>query len=162
MSSAAWQVESKIPGNSHYRSSENVRYVKYVPVGYADTHSKAVGYLLWLVGFTGAHRFYYGKPLTGVLWFFTFGLLGIGWILDFFLIPEMDRQADERFAAGPVDYNLAWLLLAFAGWLGFHRFAQGRIFTGAVYLCTMGLCGVGVIYDLLTMNHQISERNSAW
>ena len=41
-----------------------------------DTHSKAIGYLLWIFGFTGAHRFYYGKPVTGTIWFFTFGLLG--------------------------------------------------------------------------------------
>jgi hypothetical protein len=26
-----------------------------------DTHSKTVGYLLWIFGFTGAHRFYLGK-----------------------------------------------------------------------------------------------------
>ena len=30
-----------------------------------NTHSKFVGYLLWIFGFTGAHRFYYGKPVTG-------------------------------------------------------------------------------------------------
>ena len=29
-----------------------------------DTHSKLIGYLLWLFGFTGSHRFYYGKPLS--------------------------------------------------------------------------------------------------
>ena len=23
-----------------------------------DTHSKTIGYLLWIFGFTGAHRFY--------------------------------------------------------------------------------------------------------
>ncbi|MEC8719654.1 MAG: NINE protein, partial [Verrucomicrobiota bacterium] len=34
-----------------------------------NTHSKLIGYLLWIVGFTGAHRFYFGKPLTGTLWF---------------------------------------------------------------------------------------------
>ena len=28
------------------------------------THSKAVGYVLWIFGFTGSHRFYYGKPVT--------------------------------------------------------------------------------------------------
>ncbi|MFH3927069.1 transglycosylase domain-containing protein, partial [Acinetobacter baumannii] len=28
-----------------------------------DTHSKAIGYLLWIFGFTGSHRFYYGKPI---------------------------------------------------------------------------------------------------
>ncbi len=26
-----------------------------------------VGYLFWVIGFTGAHRFFFGKPLTGVL-----------------------------------------------------------------------------------------------
>lgn len=35
------------------------------------THSKVIGYLLWLVGFTGSHRFYYGRPVTGVIWFLT-------------------------------------------------------------------------------------------
>ena len=64
-----------------------------------DTHSKAVGYVLWIFGFLGAHRFYYGKPVTGTIWFFTLGLLGIGWIIDLFLIPSMDRQADLRFHA---------------------------------------------------------------
>ena len=42
-----------------------------------DTHLKSVGYLLWVVGFTGAHRFYYGRPISGTLWFFTLGLLGV-------------------------------------------------------------------------------------
>ncbi len=62
---------------------------------------------------TGSHRFYYGKPVTGTIWFFTFGLLGIGWLIDLFLIPGMDREADLRFTAGPLDYNVAWLLLTF-------------------------------------------------
>ena len=31
----------------------------------SDTHSLLIGYLLWLFGFLGAHRFYYGKPVTG-------------------------------------------------------------------------------------------------
>jgi TM2 domain-containing membrane protein YozV len=30
-----------------------------------DTHLKSVGYVLWLFGFTGAHRFYFGKPISG-------------------------------------------------------------------------------------------------
>ena len=61
-----------------------------------NTHSVFVGYLLWIFGFTGAHRFYFGKPLTGVLWFFTGGLLGIGWLIDVVLIPSMDRQEIGR------------------------------------------------------------------
>lgn len=135
------------------------RYVKFVPVGYSDTHSKAVGYLLWLIGFTGAHRFYYGKPLTGILWFFTFGLFGIGWLVDLFLIPSMDREADARFVPGNIDYNLAWILFIFLGWFGLHRFYQAKILTGLIFLLTGGLLGVGMIYDALTLNDQISIRN---
>jgi len=136
-----------------------IRYVKYVPVGYVDTHSKAVGYLLWLVGFTGAHRFYYGRPLTGVLWFLTFGLLGIGWLVDLFLIPSMDREADSRYSAGTVDYNLAWILFVFLGWFGIHRFYQAKIFTGLAYLLTGGLFGIGMVYDAFTLNEQVSDSN---
>ena len=33
-----------------------------------DTHFKTIGYLLWLFGFTGAHRFYFGKPISGTEW----------------------------------------------------------------------------------------------
>lgn len=151
-------VESKIPANDH---SPGRRYVKYVPVGYADTHSITVGYLFWMFGFTGAHRFYYGKTLSGVLWFFTFGLFGIGWLIDVLLIPAMDREADERFAPGPTDYTLAWLLLMIGGVFGLHRFVQGRWVTGLLFLGTFGFMGLGVVYDVLTMNDQISDRNTA-
>ena len=125
-----------------------------------DTHSKTIGYLLWLFGFTGAHRFYYGRPVTGVIWFFTLGLVGIGWLIDLFLIPSMDRKADLRFQAGAVDYSVAWLLLTYLGVFGIHRFYQGKIITGILYLCTGGLCLVGVLYDFLTINKQISEVNA--
>ena len=30
-----------------------------------NTHSIVLGYLLWIFGFIGAHRFYYGKQVTG-------------------------------------------------------------------------------------------------
>lgn len=47
----------------------------------STTHSVVIGYILWIFGFMGAHRFYYGKPISGTLWFFTLGLLGIGWVI---------------------------------------------------------------------------------
>ncbi len=126
-----------------------------------DTHSKLIGYLLWIFGFTGAHRFYYGKPITGTIWFFTCGFLLIGWIVDLFLIPSMDRAADRRFAAGPINYSVAWILLTFLGIFGIHRFYQGKWGTGLLYLLTIGLLGLGILYDYWTLNSQISERNRA-
>ena len=126
-----------------------------------DTHRKVIGYLLWIFGFTGAHRFYYGKPITGTIWFFTAGLFLIGWIVDLFLIPGMDRQADRRFVAGSTGYTIAWLLLTFLGLFGIHRFYLGKWGTGLLYLLTGGLVLIGVLYDFWTLNQQVSEVNHA-
>ena len=123
------------------------------------SHSVFMGYLLWIFGFIGAHRFYYGRQITGVIWFFTLGLLFVGWIIDLFLIPGMARDADRRYVGGPVDYDLAWILLTFLGFLGIHRFYMGKIFTGLIWLCTGGLFLLGVLWDLLTLNEQLSEVN---
>jgi len=125
-----------------------------------DNHSKVIGYLLWLFGFLGAHRFYYGKPVTGTIWFFTLGLLGIGWLIDVFLIPGMDREADLRFRAGSVNYTVAWVLLTFLGLFGVHRMYMGKWVTGIIYLCTAGLLGVGYLYDFWTLNDQITVVNA--
>jgi TM2 domain-containing membrane protein YozV len=125
----------------------------------AQTHSKLIGYVLWIFGFTGSHRFYYGKPVSGTIWFFTAGLFLIGWIIDLFLIPSMARRADRRYVAGPKDYSLAWILLTFLGVFGIHRFYLGKWGTGILYLLTLGIFGIGLIYDFWTLNSQISELN---
>jgi TM2 domain-containing membrane protein YozV len=124
-----------------------------------DTHSKLMGYLLWIFGFIGAHRFYYGRQLTGTLYFFTLGLLLIGWIVDLFLIPSMDRSADRRYRGGRKSYNLSWILLTFLGFFGVHRFYLGKWITGLIWLCTGGLFLLGLLYDLWTLNEQIDDVN---
>ncbi|MGV3773399.1 MAG: NINE protein [Verrucomicrobiales bacterium] len=124
-----------------------------------NSHSTLIGYLLWIFGFTGAHRFYYGRPITGTIWFFTGGLLLIGWIIDLFLIPSMDSSADRRYLEGPKDYTVTWVLLTFLGIFGVHRFYLGKWLTGLLYLCTGGLIGIGYLYDLWTLNGQIDEVN---
>ena len=125
------------------------------------THRKTIGYVLWVFGFTGAHRFYYGKPISGTIYFFTLGLLFIGWIVDLFLIPAMNRQADLRFKTGRVDYNIAWILLTFLGLLGIHRMYMGKWITGILYLLSGGLVGIGIIYDFWTLNDQITLINAS-
>jgi TM2 domain-containing membrane protein YozV len=125
----------------------------------ANTHNLVVGYVLWIFGFIGSHRFYYGRPVTGTIYFFTLGLLFIGWIVDLFLLPAMDREADLHYTAGPKDYTVAWVLLTFLGVFGIHRFYLEKWISGVVYLLTGGLFLLGVLYDYWTLNEQVSEAN---
>ena len=125
-----------------------------------DTHLKTMGYILWIFGFTGSHRFYYGKPISGTIYFFTLGLLFIGWIIDLFLIPSMDKKAELRFRAGRINYTVAWILLTFLGVFGIHRMYMGKWVTGILYLITGGFLLIGVLYDFWTLNNQISLINS--
>lgn len=124
-----------------------------------DSHGLLMGYLLWIFGFTGAHRFYYGRPLSGTLWFFTLGLLGVGWLIDFFLIPLLARDAKRRYYEGEVSYDLSWILLTFFGVFGAHRLYLGKLWTAILWFFTGGLIGLGVLYDYWTLNEQISEAN---
>ena len=125
-----------------------------------NTHLKSVGYILWIFGFLGAHRFYFGRPISGTIYFLTLGLLGIGWLIDLFLIPSLERQAELRFQAGPIDYTLAWILLTFTGIFGLHRFYQGKLLSGLLYLLTGGVAGLGILYDFWTLNDQITLVNA--
>lgn len=129
-------------------------------VTYNKTHSTLVGYILWFFGFTGAHRFYYGKNISGVIWLCTLGLFGIGWIIDLFLIPSMSREANKKYTLGSYDYSVAWVLHTYTGIFGLHRFYLGKWPTGLLYLFTGGLVGIGYIYDFFTLNRRVDDINS--
>lgn len=124
-----------------------------------NSHCVVVGYLAWVFGFLGAHRFYYGKQITGTIWFFTLGLFFVGWIIDFFLIPQMDKDADSKYVEGNASYSVAWVLLFFVGVLGVHRMYLGRWISGLIYLISFGLFGLGILYDLWTLNDQVDTEN---
>ena len=64
---------------------------------YGAQKDTLVAYLLWLfLGFFGAHRFYLNNIVIGVVYLFTFGLFGFGWLLDLFLIPDLVRRQNMR------------------------------------------------------------------
>ena len=125
-----------------------------------ETHLTPIGYLLWFFGgLFGYHRFYYGRQLTGLLWMFTLGVFFIGWVVDAFLIPRMNQDANNQFKSGDTDYSVAWVLMLFLGVFGAHRFYMGKWISGVIWLLTAGLFGVGWIYDSLTINQQVDEIN---
>ncbi|MFV0554613.1 MAG: NINE protein [Mangrovibacterium sp.] len=52
--------------------------------------SKGIAYLLWFfLGAFSIHRFYVGKVGTGILYLLTGQLLGIGWIIDLFILGTL-------------------------------------------------------------------------
>ncbi len=61
--------------------------------------SVGLAYVLWFFGGVfGVHRFYCERIGTGVLWFFTGGLFGIGWLVDLFLVPSLVEEANANAA----------------------------------------------------------------
>lgn len=46
---------------------------------------------------------------------------------------------------------VSFFLCLFLGYLGIHKFYEGRILLGIVYLFTGGIFGVGVLVDLIIL-----------
>ena len=56
--------------------------------------------LFTLVGICGVQHFYLGEIGRGLVWLLTFGLLGIGVIVDLFTLPAQTRRVNAEIAAG--------------------------------------------------------------
>lgn len=59
--------------------------------------SSGTAYLIWFFfGLFGGHRFYLNYVGTGIIYLLTFGLFGIGWFIDLFLIPGMVERENMK------------------------------------------------------------------
>ncbi|BAZ27853.1 TM2 domain-containing protein [Cylindrospermum sp. NIES-4074] len=70
-------------------NTDNNKSPERVPVSY-------ILWATWFLGFAGLHRIYNGKIGTGLVWFFTFGLFGIGQLVDLFYIPNIVEEYDRQ------------------------------------------------------------------
>ena len=79
-------------GGGAAASSSSAAAASGSPGGYGAIKSKGVAYFLLIGGscvfLCGLHRFYLGKVGTGLLWLFTFGLLGVGQLIDLFTLGQ--------------------------------------------------------------------------
>lgn len=69
-----------------------------MPSTLPERRTTAVAYLLWaagLAGVCGLQRFYARKPVSGTLWLLTFGLCGVGQLVDLLLIPDLVDLANR-------------------------------------------------------------------
>ncbi|MBL4681472.1 MAG: TM2 domain-containing protein [Pseudomonadales bacterium] len=64
-----------------------------------------IAYLLCVpFGIFGLHNFYLRKPLWGVLYFFTGGLIIVGWLYDLVtLVDQVDTYNDELYENGGLE-----------------------------------------------------------
>lgn len=77
--------------NNYYTQATPTAYntiPRTVPTVPACSQKSKAGTLILCIflGYFGVHYFYVGKTGTGLLYLFTFGLFGIGWIIDIFRI----------------------------------------------------------------------------
>ena len=74
--------------------SQDVRIIRTIP---GEKKSIIEAYLLWIIfGFFGAHHFYLKRIEFGIVYFFSFGLLGCGWVIDMFRMPYLVSQTNKR------------------------------------------------------------------
>ena len=79
------EVKSDRTGNVIINNNNSVN--NSAGIRYGHCCNKWVALLLCLFfGFIGAHKFYEGKIGTGLLYIITFGVFGLGWLIDVFNI----------------------------------------------------------------------------
>lgn len=105
-------------------------------------------------GLFGAHHYYLRNYKLALLYSFTLGVFGTGWLVDIFRItdlvkatnvvpPENDRRTVTTariLCASPL------------GFLGAHHFYLNRPLHGFLYALTLGWFGIGLLYDMCRMS----------
>lgn len=65
---------------------------------------------------------------------------------------NVNQNTNINAAVGkPKNKWVAFALCFFLGFLGAHKFYEGKIGMGILYIFTAGLCGIGVIIDLIVI-----------
>lgn len=70
------------------------------------------------------------------------------------IINNTNTNVNSNINAGRGGVKNKWIALAlciFLGFLGAHKFYEGKILLGLVYLCTMGFFGLGIFLDFFSL-----------
>ncbi len=71
-----------------------------------ERRNLGVAYVLWyFLGIMGGHKFYLEKIGVGLLYFFTLGFFGIGWLIDLFTLPAQVRAFNNKHFSDSNTYN---------------------------------------------------------
>jgi len=113
------------------------------------------------LGFLGLHHFYLERYGWGVLYLCTFGLLGVGWLVDLFRLKSLVDQANGTTGHIPYKYSLVegYILLVPLGFLGLHHFYLNRPQWGFFYFFTFGIFGLGWFADIFLLPSLVRQSN---
>ncbi len=67
------------------------------------------------------------------------------------VIINNSNVLDGNVARKKCDKWVAFLLCFFLGWLGVHKFYEGKAGLGVLYMFTFGLFGIGLLVDIITI-----------
>ncbi|XP_071941122.1 uncharacterized protein [Antedon mediterranea] len=167
--SAEKQIEANASAHNGFQTSSDYNPSITVTVERSPYRTKSLldAYILLIpLGFFGAHHFYLRRPGWGVLYLFTFGLLGLGWLLDIFRMPNLVQNANNKDIYGETstqkfDLLDTWVIgfCPITGLLGFHHYRLGRIGWGLLYTFTLGLFGLGWLFDNFRMPLLVKRAN---
>ncbi|XP_060595814.1 uncharacterized protein LOC132749907 isoform X2 [Ruditapes philippinarum] len=108
------------------------------------------------LGIFGAHHYYLDNVKLGLIYTFTFGIFGIGWIVDLFRMPKLVRKAGLDKKSIGTSYIMA---MPPFGLFGAHHYYLGNYFLGIMYTCTLGIFTIGWITDLFRMKNLVKASN---
>lgn len=98
-------------------------------------------------------------PVLGIFLFIVSAILNLTYmIFTFICICNEDKGYHDSEKSLKTDL----LLCTFLGFLGIHRFYEGKIGTGILWLLTFGCLGIGVtidMYQMLMVNRYDSNGN---
>lgn len=121
---------------------------------------KSVGtaYILGLspLGIFGAYHYYLGNVKLGLIYTFTLGIFGIGWIVDLFRMPKLVKKAglDKR------SVGTAYIMsMPPFGLFGAYHYYLGNYALGITYTLTLGIFSIGWIVDLFRMKKLVKAAN---
>ncbi|XP_071476744.1 uncharacterized protein [Diadema antillarum] len=147
------------------RANEDIRTLRSgrpIPTNDPDRMHLDDAYVLaFPLGFLGLHHFYMRRWMVGVVYFLTFGCMGIGFLIDLFRLPYLLRRRKRELAAGEIKYHLddAYLMWFPLGPLGLHHMYLGRWVWGIAYFFTLGLVGIGWLIDFCRLPVLVRRAN---
>ncbi|XP_059169263.1 uncharacterized protein LOC131951020 [Physella acuta] len=112
------------------------------------------------LGLLGAHHFYLKRRIWGKLYACTLGLLGVGYFVDWFRIPELVREYNYPHKRKQLwKVSEAYMLWLPFGLLGFHQYYLGNGRTAIRYTFSLGGLGIAWIRDLYQIPTLVKMKN---